>query len=372
MIDPAANIDGIQDIMISNDRIAVQSLEYDKNDVQIIDAAGCLVLPGLVDFHTHLGYQLSDFGLNPDLYTLPNGITAAIDAGSGGTANFEGMYYHVFAKSMIDIKCFLNVSAAGIITERYIENLEPERYDVQKMEYLIHKFPEEIIGLKVRIGENTAGRLELQPLLKAVELGEQFDRRICLHATNLTSGYDKIIPLMRAGDIICHIFQGDNENTVLDEHNKVTDSIWEGRKKGIIFDCACGRVNYSNKVMHNAFVDGFKPDIISTDIIGFSIYGPKIHSLLSVMSHYYGMGMDLKEIVKAVTSTPAKIMGMENKIGTLRPGANADLCILKLEEGNLDITDKFGTNVHLNRILVPKMTFKEGKIAYRSISFNPF
>ena len=49
-----------------------------------IDAAGCLVTPGLIDFHSHLGYRGSDIGLNTDLYYLPNGVTASVDAGSAG------------------------------------------------------------------------------------------------------------------------------------------------------------------------------------------------------------------------------------------------------------------------------------------------
>ena len=117
VIDPAAGVDGIANIYVYNNRIANPPVNDSAESGTVIDASGCLVLPGLIDFHTHLGYQLSDFGLNPDLYTLPNGITAAVDAGSGGTANFEGMYQNVFSKAMITIRCFLNVAATGIITE---------------------------------------------------------------------------------------------------------------------------------------------------------------------------------------------------------------------------------------------------------------
>lgn len=106
VIDPAAGVDGIADIYVYNNRIANPPVNDGTESGTVIDASGCLVLPGLIDFHTHLGYQLSDFGLNPDLYTLPNGITAAVDAGSGGTANFEGMYQNVFSKAMIMIRCF--------------------------------------------------------------------------------------------------------------------------------------------------------------------------------------------------------------------------------------------------------------------------
>lgn len=372
VIDPAAGVDGIADIYVYNNRIANPPVNDGTESGTVIDASGCLVLPGLIDFHTHLGYQLSDFGLNPDLYTLPNGITAAVDAGSGGTANFEGMYQNVFSKAMITIRCFLNVAATGIITERYLENLDPTRFDEKKMELLFDRYRDVLLGFKVRAGRNTSGNLNLEPLKRAVELGEKFNCRVCLHATNLDAGYDEIFRIMRKGDVVCHIFQGDNNHNILNGKNYVADFVYAGREKGILLDCACGRVNYSNRIMRAAFAEGFWPDIISTDIIGFSIYGPKIHSLLSVMSQYYGMGMPLPDLVRAVTATPAEVMNLQGKIGTLRPGAKADIFVTKIQKNSLDITDKFGETVHLEETFVPMLTLKEGHLAYRNILFDPY
>ncbi|MBO1721881.1 amidohydrolase family protein [Extibacter sp. GGCC_0201] len=370
VIDPAAGFSGRKDIYIRGGYIAEPSEDVSCEEACVIDATDCFVLPGLIDFHTHLGYQLSDFGLNPDLYTLPNGITAAVDAGSGGTANFEGMYTNVFTRSMIDIKCFLNVTATGIITECYLENLDPDFYNISKIEYLLNRYRDVLLGLKVRIGANTAGTLELQPLERAVELGERFGCRVCVHATNLTCGYDRILSLLRPGDIICHIFQGDNDYTILGEDGKIADYVRAGRKKGILFDCACGRVNYSNRIIREALKEGFAPDIISTDVIGFSIYGSKIHSLLSVMSQFLGTGMELEDVVRAVTATPAGIMGMQGRIGTLRAGAQADIFITRLKRHNWELADKFGEVMQLDEIFVPLLTMKRGKLAYRSILYD--
>lgn len=372
VIDPAAGVDGIADIYVYNNRIANPPVNDGTESGTVIDASGCLVLPGLIDFHTHLGYQLSDFGLNPDLYTLPNGITAAVDAGSGGTASFEGMYQNVFSKAMIMIRCFLNVAATGIITERYLENLDPTRFDEKKMELLFDRYRDVLLGFKVRAGHNTSGDLNLEPLKRAVELGEKFNCRVCLHATNLDAGYDEIFRIMRKGDVVCHIFQGDNNHNILSGKSHVADFVYAGREKGILLDCACGRVNYSNRIMRAAFAEGFWPDIISTDIIGFSIYGPKIHSLLSVMSQYYGMGMPLPDLVRAVTATPAEVMNLQGKIGTLRPGTKADIFVTKIQKNPLDITDKFGETVHLEETFVPMLTLKEGHLAYRNILFDPY
>ena len=372
LIDPEANVSGVRSVYVRNDRIVSLPAGEAAEGATVIDATGCYVLPGLIDFHTHLGYQLSDFGLNPDLYTLPNGITAAVDAGSGGTANFEGMYRGVFARAMITVRCFLNVAATGIITERYLENLDPARFDVKKMELLWDRYRDVLLGFKVRAGKNTSGGLHLQPLARAVALGEQFGGRVCLHATNLEDGYDKILELMRPGDVVCHIYQGDTEHTILDANGRLQPSVLAGREKGVLFDCACGRVNYANRIMRAAFKQGFWPDIVSTDVIGFSIYGPKIHSLLSVMSHYYGMGMPLDALVRAVTATPAAAMGLRGQIGTLAPGAKADVFLTRLCKNPLTVTDKFGDSVQLTETFEPLLTLKEGQLAYRNIRFFPY
>ena len=144
------------------------------------------------------------------------------------------------------------------------------------------------------------------------------------------------------------------------------------REKGILLDCACGRVNYSNRVMRAAFQQNFWPDIVSTDVIGFSIYGPKIHSLLSVMSQYYAMGMELSALVRSTTAVPAQVMGLSGEVGTLRPGAKADIFITRLEENPFAVTDKFGETVEVKYSFVPLLTMKEGQLAYRHIRFHPF
>ena len=372
VIDPAAGTDAVKSVYIRNNRIVGPPADGAVEDAVVINAAGCLVLPGLIDFHTHLGYQLSDFGLNPDLYTLPNGITAAVDAGSGGTANFEGMYQNVFSRAMITIRSFLNVAATGIITERYLENLDPARFDEKKMALLFDRYRDVLLGFKVRAGRNTSGTRNLEPLKRAVELAERFQCRVCLHATQLDAGYDEIFRIMRKGDIVCHIFQGDNQNNILGGSDHIADYVYAGREKGILLDCACGRINYSNQIMETAFAEDFWPDIVSTDIIGFSIYGPKIHSLLSVMSQYLAMGMPLNDLVRAVTATPARIMGLSDQIGTLEAGAKADVFITKLVENPMDITDKFGRTVHMDTAFIPLLTLKDGQLAYRSIQFDPF
>ena len=80
-----------------------------------------------------------------------------------------------------------------------------------------------------------------------------------------------------------------------------------------------------------ALKDGFLPDIISADNASNSFcldYYAK--NLPFVMSKYLALGMTLEQVVACVTQNPAKLLSMEGKIGTLAPGAFADIAVMKL------------------------------------------
>jgi dihydroorotase len=53
MIDPASKFDGKKDILIENNIIAKIADTIDAKADTVIDAGGCLVVPGLVDMHVH-------------------------------------------------------------------------------------------------------------------------------------------------------------------------------------------------------------------------------------------------------------------------------------------------------------------------------
>ena len=79
----------------------------------------------------------------------------------------------IVRSSDITIRSFMNVSSAGIMTEQFTENLEPERFDVKRMMYLFERYPEELLGLKVRIGKDFSKELKMKPLTAAIEIAEK-------------------------------------------------------------------------------------------------------------------------------------------------------------------------------------------------------
>lgn len=367
VVDPATGRNGPGEIYIRNSRIVPGDAEGEA--AETVDASGCLVLPGLIDFHTHLDRAHSDLGIHPDLMTLPNGVTAAVDAGSGGTANFEGYLKDVACATDITTKSYVNVAATGIITEQYFENPDPALYDTDRLEYLFERYRDDILGLKVRIGKLFSKEFGLQPLLAAKKLARRLGTTVCLHAVHPEQSYDEILPELERNDVLCHCFQARGEYSILDDAGRVRPAARAARERGVIFDAASGRANYSYDIARKTLADGFMPDVISTDVVTHSMYKPKVFSLPYVMSGYLALGMPLEEVVRAVTQTPARLMGLEGRIGTLAPGAMADVAIFKLRERPLTFRDQFGHSVDGAGLLAPQMTIQAGRTAYMNIEF---
>ncbi len=112
------------------------------------------------------------------------------------------------------------------------------------------------------------------------------------------------------------------------------------------------------------------PDCISTDLITFSAYQERLFSLPVVMTRLWTLGMPLVEVIRATTETPAKLMGMEGEIGTLKPGAFADITVMKIEDREYTFTDSYGNSLPAHQIMIPQMTMKNGKTRYRQIDFT--
>ena len=85
--------------------------------------------------------------------------------------------------------------------------------------------------------------------------------------------------------------------------------------------------------------------------------------ILSIMSKFVGMGMDVPSVIKASTWTPAQVIKREN-LGHLSEGAIADVAILSMRQGTFGFYDKTGYKVMGKQKFECEMTIKGGKVVY--------
>ena len=82
-----------KDLSIENGKIACIGPIHENEQTigrltNVIDVSGAMVLPGLIDMHTHI-YPLAAFGTSAEASCFSSGVTAALDCGSAGAANYE-------------------------------------------------------------------------------------------------------------------------------------------------------------------------------------------------------------------------------------------------------------------------------------------
>ena len=169
---------------------------------------------------------------------------------------------------------------------------------------------------------------------------------------------------LRPGDIYTHAFAqlGSREAIVDVSNNTVKPFVWEAQKRGIVFDVGYGGISFSYSQAIPAVKSRFYPNTISTDIHSGSMNG-SMKDMLSVMSKFLQMGMDLPAVIRASTWTPAQVIHRE-ELGHLSPGAGADVAILNLREGDFGFFDYTGFKVKGNRKLECEMTIRDGRIVY--------
>lgn len=367
IFDPAAGIDLYGNVIINKKRIIKLTeiiIEGEYEAMREIDAGGRMVVPGLIDAHTHINYLGQANGAPADLLCIPNGVTAAIDAGSTGVSNYKGLF-HYLSQQEIKTKIMLNVSAGGIIMPTwYPEPLDPECWDTDWFDEAFENFGREIIGLKIRVSRNVLGSLGVKPLEAALKLAERYSTRLIVHLTDPILPIGDISDMMRNGDILTHIHQGKGE-TIL-QNGTIDRRVLEAQKRGVIMDCANGKFNVSLEVARKAIEEGFLPDSISSDLNISNWGSPWVFSLPVVMSKYLALGMTVKQVIERVTAAPALQMGEEKNLGTLREGTTADITILELKERKTEFKDILGGCVCGMHLFMPRAVILDGNIKFLS------
>lgn len=367
LLDPSCGLKVQQDLAVLGSRIAAIGDLSGVDAEQVVDASGCYVTPGLIDFHAHAAYGISDFSMPADVIQIPSGVTSMVDAGSAGTADFEGFYRHNVVNSVLTIKSFLHVTATGQLTHRVNENPNPELFDRDRLAMLCEKYKGQIIGLKLRQSRDIVGNYGLRPLEETIKLADEVGLRVSVHVTDSPGEVSETLRLLRPGDIFCHMYHQKGK-TILDEEDVVLPEVWEARKRGVLFELGHGAFNFSSKVATAAIRQGFIPDVISSDLSLLSAYKAPTYSFSYILSELLNLGIPFEDILQRCTQIPASLMGWEHD-GFLKEGRTADLAILQITDHKIYYVDRYQNHYEGNQLIVPKATVKGGCMVYRAPDF---
>ncbi len=330
---------------------------------QLIQAEGRYLLPGFIDYHTHLFAHGSGFGLDADLL-LSAGVTTAVDMGTAGWVNYPALHCCDLVGKKLRLYSYLNISPIGQPGKGINEPLDDGVLSLDKMREVMAAYPEEIRGLKVRVSRSIVKELGLAPLRRAVEFGAQLGLPVCVHTTDPAEGSEAVAACLRPGDVYSHVYQHKG-STILGEDGQVRPGLLAARQRGVLMEVGNGRVNFSFAVAAGACAQGFYPDIISSDSTPATFHKePAMWDLPRVMSKFLALGMPFPEVVRAVTATPARRLGLGDRLGKLAPGCPADLVLCQLKEERVTFADSEGQEREGRQLLVPHATFLGGRLAY--------
>jgi dihydroorotase len=336
---PGAGFDGVADVAFAGGKVAAIGA-LTEAAAQERDVSGCIVMPGMIDFHTHVYVGGTSISIDPDTLARRSGTTTWLDAGSAGPGNFAGFRDHVIAHTETRILAYLHVSHAGIFafspTVMVGESQDMRLMDTERCAQVARENPDLIRGIKVRIGAGTSGANGIVPLYHAIEAAERAGLPVMCHIDNPPPRYSDLLAELRPGDILTHCFRP-FPNAPVHADGRVRDACWQARERGVIFDIAHGKGALAFEVAEAMLAAGFPPDIISSDVHVLCIDGPAYDNLVT-MSKFMALGMGLPDIVRAVTATPARVLRRPD-LGDLSVGSTGDATVLRIEEGRFTFTD---------------------------------
>jgi dihydroorotase len=123
VIDPKNNIDEVMDIAVKDGKIVMIAKNIDgKDGIQVVNATGLYVTPGLIDIHVHVfnGTNLDQQYMNgpnaipPDGFTFRVGVTTVVDAGCAGWRTFSEFKRQTIDISQTRVLTFLNIVGEGM------------------------------------------------------------------------------------------------------------------------------------------------------------------------------------------------------------------------------------------------------------------
>ena len=364
VIDPSQGIHGLNDVAVQDGKIARVAPGISADEAsRVIDVVGKIVTPGLIDLHTHIYDGVNGNGVEADLGGVRAGVTTMVDAGSAGCDTYGGFPKHIIPNNHTEVICFLHICRTGLATTPDI--FSPTSIDLDKTIQVASENRQFIAGIKARMVSPALEIMGMEMPRLAKRAAKEAGVKLMVHIGDTEKRYDpnvirQLLPILEEGDIVTHLFTA-NPGGVLDAEGDLVPEVKEANDRGVWLDTAHGRMNFSFDVGQRVLDQGLVPHCISTDL---TLPGRlnTVHSMTEMMTRFLAMGFTLDQVVTMSTLNPAKAVGVEDRLGTLEVGHQADISVLDLEDGDWVVHDVVGGSRRIDRAVVPVLTVKKGQV----------
>lgn len=355
VLDPASGHDAIADLGIRDGRIAALAPRIPEADARSeIDARGRVVTPGLVDLHVHVDAEM------PPAHCLSTGVTAMVDGGTYGADTLDtGLGLATSAPNRV--RLLLNLGRTGLNGLGAVgELLDLANADVAAARTAVEAHRDVIAGIKVRLSKNAAGANDLDAVRRAQQITAPLGLTVMAHIGQSVSPLAAILALMRPGDIVTHVY-APAPHGILDANGRVLPEVREARQRGILFDVGNGRTGHITwDVAERALQQDFLPDTISSDLTAPG-RTDRVFDVPTVLSKFLLLGLPIGEVIARATVRAARAMPPFRALGTLAVGAEADVAVFDLRDGDFEFVDNERTVRRGRQKLVPVAVVCRGR-----------
>lgn len=381
VIDPKSGLNEIMDIAIeipkaqlntqsnTEPRIALIAKNIDTAlALQVADAKGMYVIPGIIDIHTHVFYgpSRSDYLSNgsisvvPDSYTFRTGVTTVVDAGGAGWKSFQTFKKNIIDLSLTRVLSMLNIVGEGMRGGDFEQNMDD--MDAEKTAAAALENKEFVVGFKLA----HFGKADWTPVERLTKAGRIADMPVMVDFGSGNQSLEELFSkYLRPGDIYTHSYcyvPGVREPIIDTKTREVKTFVRKAQQKGLIFDVGFGSGSFDYRTAIPAIKAGFYPNTLGTDLHASSINGA-MKDQMNVFSVFLNLGMDIPSIIKASTWTPAQTIKRE-ELGNLTVGGIADIAVLSMREGKFGFKDIVGNRQQGDHRFECQLTIKGGKVVY--------
>jgi dihydroorotase len=393
VIDPAQGIDGVLDVGILGNRIAAVAPDLETTG-RSRNVRGKLVLPGLIDTHAHIYENVTGaFGLNADLVGIRSGVTTVVDQGGASALTFLGFRKFVAEPAKTRVLSFISIYlAGGLMGHSHAGLYGPHGIDANATVRAIEENRDLVKGIKTHAEVGGYSRWGIEVLRLAKDASRRAQVPVYIHlggmwpiakdaTPNADAILDEVLPLLDPGDVLAHPFTR-HPGAFVSASGKVHPAITEAIKRGVRIDVGRG-VHFSVEKARIVLEAGILPFTLGADLHGFAVKRVKDEaratpegrgaagsgertvasfSLHQAMSELLALGVPLVEVVKMVTSNAAVLLGLEKQIGTLAPGAAADVSVVRLERGDWTVRDASGAELRITERVRPDFAVRDGVV----------
>jgi len=363
VLNPATGLNQKLDVGVTDGRVAAIQFSLPRaNAKKVVDVSDCYVTPGLIDFHVHSYWGVNPYGCDLDAMCLATGVTTTMDAGSSGAVNFLGFRKLVYERSKTRMLAFVALAQHGVLNEPG-ELLDLGFADADGAAQAVGDNRDIGVGIKVRLHKHSIGENSRAALRLAIKAGEASRAPIMVHVGDTAIPMEEIVDTLRAGDIVTHCFTP-KKPSIIDACGKLLPEVRKAKERGVIFDVGHASGHFDFDLVRRAMGDGLLPDVISSDLHGrmkqpgFGIVG----DLPTTLTKFLPMELSLEQIIARCTSSAARVVGWQDRIGSLEAGREADIAVLQLVNEPTKLLDSVGGEMTVDQRIAVRWTIRHGEV----------